>query len=146
MKFRKLQNHETNDWALLRNKLWPEDNLSVHLKEAQQILSLPEKYCVFVCLNEKQQIVGFVEVSIRESIDRVIPEEVGYIEGWYVEKDYRRKGIGKALFCAAENWALQKGCKEIMSDTELENLISQTVHQALGYKEIDRLVLYKKNL
>ncbi len=146
MQVRKLKEQETNGWVFLRNKLWPDDNLYVHKKEAEQILSLPEKYCVFVCLNAEQKIIGFVEVSTRESLDRIIPEQIGYIEGWYVDKDYRKKGIGKALFQAAENWVLKKGCNEILSDTDLENNISQKAHRALGFKEIDRMILFKKNL
>jgi aminoglycoside 6'-N-acetyltransferase I len=146
MKIRKIEYNEINDWASLRNKLWPEDNLALHFKEAEQMLSLPEKYCVFGCFNTEDEIIGFVEVSIRESMDRIIPERVGYIEGWYVKKQYRRKGFGKALFLVAEKWVQQKGCKEILSDTNLENQFSQKAHQALGYKEIDRLILYRKIL
>ena len=101
---------------------------------------------MFISLIKDSEIIAFVEVSIRESMDRVIPEQVGYIEGWYVEKKYRRKGIGKALFQAAEKWALKKGCSEILSDTDLENHISQKAHQALGYKKIDRMILFKKSL
>ena len=146
MQVREIRAHEKNDWISLRCKLWPEENKAAHTIEAEQMLSLPEKYCVFISLIKDSEIIAFVEVSIRESMDRVIPEQVGYIEGWYVEKKYRRKGIGKALFQAAEKWALKKGCSEILSDTDLENHISQKAHQALGYKKIDRMILFKKSL
>ncbi len=97
-------------------------------------------------MNEQRQIIGFVEISLREAPDKIKSEKIGYLEGWFVEKQYRKTGIGKALLDAAEDWAQQKGCAELFSDAELENKISQAAHLALGFKEIDRLVLFKKIL
>ncbi len=39
---------------------------------------------------------------------------------------------------------MNKGCREIASDTSPENTISQKVHQALGFEETERVIFYRK--
>ena len=70
----------------------------------------------------------------------------GYIEGWYVDPDVRRQGIGRALVEAAESWARSKGCRQMASDAELWNEVSHRAHGALGYQKTGRLMLFKKDL
>jgi hypothetical protein len=41
---------------------------------------------------------------------------VAYLEGWYVDRDVRRHGIGAALVHAAEAWARERGYRELASD------------------------------
>ncbi len=71
---------------------------------------------------------------------------VGYIEGWYVDEDVRHQGVGRTLVEAAESWARWRGCRQMASDTKLWNTISHQAHGAVGYEEIARLVLFKKDL
>jgi aminoglycoside 6'-N-acetyltransferase I len=46
---------------------------------------------------------------------------VGYIEGWFVYEALRNRGIGKELMRAAEDWAREHGCREMASDTWIDN-------------------------
>jgi aminoglycoside 6'-N-acetyltransferase I len=71
---------------------------------------------------------------------------VGYIEGWYVDEDMRRCGVGRALVEAAEAWARSRGCRQMASDAVLGNEVSHRAHGALGYEEIGRIVQFKKDL
>ena len=87
-----------------------------------------------------------MEVSIRPWAIGCEPRPVGYIEGWYVDEDVRRQGVGRALVEAAEAWARSKGCRQMASDAELWNDVSHQAHGALGYVETARLVLFKKDL
>src|SRR5262249_22809840 len=57
---------------------------------------------------------------------------VGYLEGWFVRPEERRQGIGGALVRAAEVWARRQGCREMASDAEIDNQVSQRAHEALG--------------
>ena len=75
-----------------------------------------------------------------------LPISVGYIEGWYVAESYRHQGVGKKLVAAAEDWARSHGCLEIASDTWIDNEVSQSAHEALGYEVVDRCVHYRKML
>jgi aminoglycoside 6'-N-acetyltransferase I len=71
---------------------------------------------------------------------------VAYLEGWYVDPDVRRQGVGAALVRAAEAWAREHGYREFASDALLENVESQRAHVALGFAEVERVVLYRKVL
>jgi aminoglycoside 6'-N-acetyltransferase I len=71
---------------------------------------------------------------------------VGYLEGWYVSPDWRRRGVGGRLIAAAEAWARRQGCREMASDTWIDNVDGQSAHEALGYEVVDRCVNYRKLL
>lgn len=58
----------------------------------------------------------------------------------------RRRTLGTRLVQAAEAWARGQGLQEIASDTQLENTVSIQAHQVLGYKEVERLVCFRKAL
>jgi aminoglycoside 6'-N-acetyltransferase I len=91
-------------------------------------------------------LCGFVEVSLRSRADGCDSTPVGSIEGWYVDGDMRRRGVGRAVVEAAEAWARSKGCRQMASDAELWNEVSHEAHGALGYEETACLVLFKKDL
>ena len=69
-----------------------------------------------------------------------------YIEGWYVDDDLRRAGVGGQLIGAAEKWALVEGHNEIASDTAIDNHRSAAAHKRLGYVEVDRAICFRKEL
>jgi aminoglycoside 6'-N-acetyltransferase I len=71
---------------------------------------------------------------------------VAYVEGWYVDPDVRRTGIGTALIDAVEQWARAQGFRELASDADVANPDSQQAHQHLGFEEVDRAVHYRKTL
>jgi aminoglycoside 6'-N-acetyltransferase I len=93
------------------------------------------------------QLIGFLEVDLRSHANGCNPSHVvGYIEGWYVDPDWRGQGIGRKLLAAAEDWARNHGCVEMASDTWIDNELSQRVHEAAGYSVVDRCVHYRKSL
>jgi len=58
----------------------------------------------------------------------------------------RGQGIGRALLSAAESWARAQGCREMASDADIANALSQRVHEASGFTAVGRSVLYRKSL
>jgi aminoglycoside 6'-N-acetyltransferase I len=83
---------------------------------------------------------------MRPYADGCSTRPVGYLEGWYVDSDVRRQGVGRALVAAAEAWARTQGCREMASDTHLDNMVSRHAHARLGYAEIEHLVHFRKSL
>jgi aminoglycoside 6'-N-acetyltransferase I len=92
------------------------------------------------------RLAGFLEASIRPHAEDCETENVGYLEGWFVDSPYRRLGIGRRMVEAAEQWARTKGCREMASDAEVNNAASQHAHANLGYTETSRLVHLRKEL
>ncbi len=126
--------------------MWDGLSEEEHLEEMKEIYQNPETQLVLVAENEEERLIGFLEASIRPFAEDCITENVGYLEGWYVEPSYRRQGLGRALVQAAERWAKSMGCVEMASDSEIGNNISIVVHARLGYKETSRLVHWRKEL
>jgi aminoglycoside 6'-N-acetyltransferase I len=101
---------------------------------------------VFVWDRGDGSIGGFVSVSIRPWAEGCASEPVPYIEGWFVEDDLRRHGVGAQLLAAAEEWARAGGFTEIGSDAELDNEISVAAHLRLGYRTTTKLQFFQKDL
>lgn len=101
---------------------------------------------VFIVERDDGSIVGFVEVGARAYADGCETTPVGYIEAWYVDPDARRSGYGRALLDAAEEWARERGYREMASDAQLGNDVSRAAHLGSGYEEVDRVVQFRKEL
>lgn len=101
---------------------------------------------VFVIDRRDGRLGGFLEVGTRPYADGCDTSPVAYLEAWYVDPDVRRQGYGQALVAAAEGWARGHGYREMASDTQLDNVISQAAHRQAGYHEVDRVVQFRKDL
>lgn len=106
----------------------------------------PDRYAVFVCEDRPGELIGFAEVSLRSWAEGCLSSPVGYLEGWYVVPLYRKKGIGKALLSASEEWARSHGCTEMASDTNIGNKASEVAHIGLGFEVVARVVAFRKDL
>lgn len=108
------------------------------------MLAAPQRYAVFVSTDEEGRVNGFIEVALKEYAAGCAYSPVGYIEGWFVEEGARGRGIGRALMEAAAAWAWSQGCRELASDSEISNELGQRAHLALGFEEVERVVLYRR--
>lgn len=131
--------------------LWPITLVEENEKEIAEILSsgacgiLPA--AILVATAEDDAPIGFVQVGLRSHADGCDPAHpVGYIEAWFVFAALRRRGVGKALIGAAEDWARGQGCVEMASDALIENEVSQRAQVALGFEVVDRCVTFRKHL
>jgi aminoglycoside 6'-N-acetyltransferase I len=131
--------------------LWPESSAEEHGRELVDTLegkqrgSLP--LVVFVAEGLDRALVGFIEIGLRSHADGCDPSApVGFVEGWFVTEGERRKGVGRQLIEAAEDWARGPGCKEMASDTWIDSAVSQRAHEALNFEVVDRCVHYRKAL
>jgi aminoglycoside 6'-N-acetyltransferase I len=100
---------------------------------------------VFIA-EEDGALVGFLELGLRSVAEGCTSSPVPYVEGWYVAPDWRRRGIGGALMRATEEWSRSRGYIELGSDTEEVNRVSRAAHMALGFDEVERLVVFRKPL
>jgi aminoglycoside 6'-N-acetyltransferase I len=133
-------------WLTLREELW-QGSREEHLEEMRSFLSEPERFAQFVCYSEDGQPVGFVEASVRHDyVNGTSTSPVAFLEGIYVIPEFRRKGFASQLIAAVAAWGRSRGCKELASDTPLDNNVSQAVHRALGFTETERVIYFVKSL
>jgi aminoglycoside 6'-N-acetyltransferase I len=143
---RKLEEKDVSEWLRLRKMLWDFSTDEEHQAEMFDIFQNSETQFVAVAEAENGRLVAFLEASIRPFVEDCETDAVGYLEGWFVEPEYRQMGIGSRLVEAAENWARERGCTEMASDSEIGNDLSLKAHQSLGYQETSRLVHLRKDL
>jgi len=134
------------EWLRLRTGLWPDLSAATHRAEMHAWLARRDAVVLVASRPGEKGLIGFAEVGTRSIADGCESSPVAYLEGWYADTDARRGGVGAALVGAAEAWARQRGLRELASDTELENIDAQKAHEALGFKEVERAVLYSKAL
>jgi aminoglycoside 6'-N-acetyltransferase I len=132
----------------MREALWPHHDGGLHAGEVERYfegnLHMPLE--VLLAFDENGAAVGFAELSIRTYAEDCETDRVAYLEGWYVDPEFRRQGVGRALIAAAEEWGIRQGCTEFGSDAELENELSAVAHRALGFEETVRLRCFRKVL
>jgi aminoglycoside 6'-N-acetyltransferase I len=152
---RVLNGTDKNEWVRLRHQLWPEHSLDELADDAATFLRSWDGQAyrrstmpATVLLAELRAggVIGFAEVDLRPYADGCRSSPVGYLEGWYVAPEHRKRGVGRALMEASEDWARHRGCTEMASDTPLDNSVSQSAHRALGYEEVERLVHFRRPL
>ena len=133
------------EWLRMRQGLWPEAPLDYLSLDLDKLLNDPEAG-IFVASDTDGKLVAFIEAGLRDHAESCETSPVGYIEAWYVDPHARGQKLGKELVHTAEQWAREKGCAEMASDTWLDNEISIAAHLKLGYYEADRLVHFVKRL
>jgi aminoglycoside 6'-N-acetyltransferase I len=142
---RRATHEDKPEWLRLRQKLWPEAPIEYLNFDLDDKLANGD-YAVFVALAAEGHLVAFIETGLRDYGEGCETSPVGYIEAWYVDEQIRGQNLGRELVHNAEQWAREKGCAEMASDTWLDNEASISAHLKLGYEEVERLVHFVKRL
>jgi aminoglycoside 6'-N-acetyltransferase I len=131
----------------MRLALWPDSPPEKELEEIELLLAgypLPTLMAAFVCVRPEGGLCGLAEVAIHESAPGCATDRIGFIEAWYVDPDWRGRGLGRALVERIEAWARAAGCREMASDTTPFYPNSPAAHASLGYEEVERY--FRKDL
>ena len=143
---RALDKDDFERWVRLRRALWPHHDPAELEAEAEEISSHLETTPVFVAQLPERRLCGMVEVAVRDGAFGCTTDRVGYLEAWYVEPGFRRRGIGRMLVERAEEWARAQGCTEMASDTTPRYPLSPAAHERLGYRVVKRKTHFRKEL
>lgn len=98
---------------------------------------------VFVAVGAHGVVLGWTHVSMRINLEE---EPFAELAGLVVDDVARGGGVGKALLCAAEEWARRRGCKR---QRVRSNVIRERAHGFYlreGYTECKRQVVFDKLL
>ncbi|MBD2141719.1 GNAT family N-acetyltransferase [Anabaena sp. FACHB-1250] len=83
--------------------------------------------------NQHQSPIGCLWVG--NAIDQVSGDRHPHIFLLYVMPEYRHRGIGKALMNYIENWAKQRGYRQIGLQVFQTNTPALDLYHQLGYQE-----------
>jgi aminoglycoside 6'-N-acetyltransferase I len=119
------------EWLRMRRALWDDCPDVQQAGEIDEIVAGDAEEVLFA-ERPDGRLCGFLETAHRSRADGCDSTPVGYIEGWYVDDDVRRQGVGRALVEVAEAWARAKGCRQMASDAELWNNVSHRARAATG--------------
>lgn len=142
---RKAEPRDAKTVAKLAVGLWQEH--STEEMEAEFVELLADNACAVFLYEQAGESIGFAQCQLRHDyVEGTETSPVGYLEGVFVEKPYRNRGVASALLAACENWARERGCKEFASDCELTNTDSLYFHLAAGFTEANRIICFVKGL
>jgi aminoglycoside 6'-N-acetyltransferase I len=134
-------------WAAMRARLWPDAGSGELAAEVAAFLagpSVPVPIVAFIAAAPAP--IGFLELGLRPYANGCASMPVPFVEGWYVEPEARRRGVGRLLLHAAEEWCRNHGNCELGSDTQLWNEPSLQAHTACGFSETERVIYLRKDL
>lgn len=131
--------------AKLAIQMWEDNVLEELAAELAELMKSPEAVVFLGAVDGKA--IGFAQCQLRHDyVEGTETSPVGYLEGIFVETEYRKRGFAKQLLTACENWAKEQGCTEFASDCELDNTGSLKFHMSLGFEEVNRVICFKKKL
>lgn len=150
MRVRLAANHDKDDWIRMRSALWPHSSVAEHNEEIDFYLTgrsrgSPPLAAVFIAEGHDGTAAGFIELAVRDYAEGCTGP-TPYIEAWYVDVPHRGRGVGRALIQAAADWSRDHGFDRLASDAEIANTASHEAHEALGFREVERIVVFLKSL
>ena len=134
-------------WVNMRHDLWPHaglDDLSLTV-DAFFDGGTPLIAAAFLAC-DGDAALGFIEVSLRPYVPGTHAVPAPFVEGWYVRPEFRGRGVGRALVRAAEAWARERGDRHLGSDAQVENTASAAAHRALGFRVVETVHFFVKEL
>lgn len=147
MNIRPVTPADRDEWLRMRLALYP-DSAPEEVDEWLQAEGGTHQVGVAVLVADRGdgRLAGFAEIGLRRYAEGCVTTPVAFLEGWYVDPDVRRRGLGAALLQAVEGWARARGLKELASDTTIDNAASLQAHLALGFHEVERQICFRKSL
>ena len=133
------------EWLAMRQSLWPDEDALELAAELPKILGISGEKRAWIARCAQGRAIGFIEAGIRsyaEGCEGPTP----YLEGIWVEESWRERGVGRALVACVAQWAGERGYGEFASDALLANEASHAWHRRVGFEEVERIVIFRKEL
>lgn len=131
--------------ASLAIQMWKSHTIEELITEFSDYMS-KEGSIVFLAMSDECAI-GFAQCGLRyDYVEGTDSTPVGYLEGIFVEENYRKRGLARDMVEACQEWAKEQGCTEFASDCELVNEDSLRFHLKMGFEEANRIICFTKKL
>lgn len=131
--------------AKLAIQMWEDNTVSGLESEFAELIGSEAAVCFIQYAEDKP--IGFAQCQLRRDyVEGTETSPVGYLEGIFVQEEFRHKGYAKELLQKCEKWAKGKHCSEFASDCELDNVNSLKFHLAMGFEEANRVICFRKDI
>lgn len=145
IEYRKATTSDSEAIALLAIQMW-KSHTAEDLSNSFSSLIESDNSVLYILIVDGT-IEGFAQCGLRHDyVEGTNSSPVGYLEGIFVQEEYRKQGFAKQLLNYCEKWAKEKGCSEFASDCELDNEISRQFHKKLGFNEANRIICFAKKI
>lgn len=126
---------------------YPREKISSNIRDLQEGKNLKQACESYVDFLEKNQIGDWITLLARtdsgkvpgfiirsiETDDQLVLSPIAKVKDWFVEEEFRGKGVGGMLYDELEEWFREKGCRQVRSDTWFGNELSIDVHRKMGF-------------
>ena len=106
------------------------------------VLEEPD-HAVFGAESEDGSLLGWVHICFRRLL---IDPLSAFVEGLVVADGARRRGVGRALMAAAEDWARLGGARAVRLRSGVPRTDAHAFYRALGYREGKAALGFEKDL
>src|SRR5690606_24723083 len=107
------------------------------------LLALLSKDHVVFVAESADQIVGWIHGYLFHLLYQ---ETMGEIASLVVDQSYRKKGIGRRLVEAFEQWAKEQGCGGVFLRTNVKREEAHEFYRTIGYDLIKTQHIFEKEL
>lgn len=132
-------------WKRLRQAVYSDLDPQFHDAEMEWLFA-DERAACFLAWSDEGKAIGLLELTLRDFVDGCLGGAVGYIDGIYLDPDYRGQGRGPELIAFAEDWCVSQGCRHMATDAEVANTAAQAFYRRLGFTERWQVVGFTKPL
>lgn len=101
------------------------------------------EHAVFVAESAEGGVIGWIGLCILRMVEAEARVEV---TGLIVDQHTRSKGVGRLLLDRGEEWAREKGCREIGLRTNVIRERAHAFYERQGYKHVKTQRSYRKEV
>ena len=106
------------------------------------ILDSKEHAILVACLADGT-VVGWVHVFLAFRVESDPFAEIG---GFVVTKEFRRRGIGRCLLAAVEEWVIQSGISKLRVRCRSDRVDTHTFYKRLDFSKLKKQHVFDKSL
>jgi aminoglycoside 6'-N-acetyltransferase I len=141
---REIHKSDRDMWLGMYRQLFPNNSDDALIAEMERIFKSGKRSAYVALIDDMS--VGFAEYALRDYANGCHSQPVPFLEGIWIDADYRGQGIAKSLVSYLEQKARMAGFREFGSDVELSNYPSQLMHERLGFEQTEKVIFYRKVL
>ena len=141
---REIHKSDSDMWRGMYRQLFPNNSDDALIAEMERIFKSGKRSAYVAMIDDMS--VGFAEYALRDYANGCHSQPVPFLEGIWIDTDYRGQGIAKSLVSYLEQKARMAGFREFGSDVDLSNYPSQLMHERLGFEQTEKVIFYRKVL